>query len=145
MSSGRLDRSSVVPEGTATAESTMVEHDFCDLLANDAPLLPEKVQLVALFTRAASGAGVITGAGSATGDAITELARMVRNNDQYRVAIFGICNQPRNSEEYARIDWDLTIILWRIVAKSLLGRTTFIYKFRRQSRPDFQHLLCQIS
>lgn len=93
VSSGRLERSSVVPEGTATAESTMVEHDFCDLLASDAPLLPEKVQLVALFTRAASGGGVIAGAGSTTGEATTELARTVKKNDQNRIAIlvFGVC------------------------------------------------------
>lgn len=40
-------RSSVTPEGTATFESTMVAHDFCDLLAEDAPFEPEKVQVVA--------------------------------------------------------------------------------------------------
>lgn len=47
----------------------MVEHDFCDLLAEEAPLAPEKVQLVARFTRAGSGGAVMAGAGSATGEA----------------------------------------------------------------------------
>ena len=62
-----------MPEGTATAERTMVEQDFWDLLAEDAPFAPEKVQLVALLTSPASGAGVI--AGSAIGEAIAEAAR----------------------------------------------------------------------
>jgi Fe-S cluster assembly iron-binding protein IscA len=56
-------RSSVTPEGTATFESTMVAHDFCDLLADDAPLEPEKVQVVA---RSSSlGAWVTVGGGTA--------------------------------------------------------------------------------
>lgn len=77
VSSGRSDRSSVVPDGTATLDKTIVEHDFWDLLASEAPLLPEKVQLVALLTSDASGAGVIKGAScswtgaGATGDATT--------------------------------------------------------------------------
>lgn len=40
-------RSSVTPEGTATFDSTIVAQDFCDLLAEDAPFEPEKVQVVA--------------------------------------------------------------------------------------------------
>lgn len=40
-------RSSVTPEGTATFDNTIVAHDFCDLLAEDAPFEPEKVQVVA--------------------------------------------------------------------------------------------------
>lgn len=40
-------KSSVVPDGTATAESTIVAQAVFDLLADDAPLDPEKVQLVA--------------------------------------------------------------------------------------------------
>lgn len=67
VSSSRSLRSRVVPEGTATSERMIVEHDFCDLLALDAPLEPEKVQLVALLARL--GAWVIAGAASATGEA----------------------------------------------------------------------------
>ena len=69
----RFDRSKVVPDGTATLDRIMVEHDACDLLADDAPFEPEKVQVVALFARAAagSGGGVMAGAGWATGEAIT--------------------------------------------------------------------------
>lgn len=69
VSSGKSDRFNVVPDGTATADKTIVEHDFCDLLAREAPLLPEKVQLVALLTRAGSGASVIRGPRSSTGEA----------------------------------------------------------------------------
>lgn len=67
VSSSRSLRSRVVPEGTATSERMIVEQDFCDLLALDAPLDPEKVQLVALLARL--GASVIAGAASATGEA----------------------------------------------------------------------------
>lgn len=59
-----------MPEGTATAESTMVEHDFCDTLAKDAPFEPENVQLVARLASSGAGAGVMAAAwGSATGEA----------------------------------------------------------------------------
>jgi hypothetical protein len=77
VSSGRSERSKVVPDGTAIAESTIVEHDFWDLLAEDAPLEPEKVQLVALLTISGAGAGVTAGAawGSATGEASAEAAK----------------------------------------------------------------------
>lgn len=68
VSSGKSDKSKVVPDGTATLDRTMVEHDFCDLLAEDAPLLPEKVQLVALLTSAGSGAGVTSGPRSSRGE-----------------------------------------------------------------------------
>ena len=37
-------KSSVVPEGTATFERTMVAHEALDLLAAEAPDDPEKVQ-----------------------------------------------------------------------------------------------------
>lgn len=48
----------------------MVEHDAWDLLADAAPLEPEKVQLVALLaTTPGSGAGVISGPGT-TGEAM---------------------------------------------------------------------------
>ena len=55
-----------MPDGTATADMTMVEQDVFDLLARDAPLEPEKVHEVARFsTSSAKGAGVICGAGAA--------------------------------------------------------------------------------
>ncbi len=75
--SGRAERSRVTPDGTATLDKTMVEHDFCDLLARDAPLAPKNVQLVARLTRPGSGAGVISG--PATGEARTEAARVAKN------------------------------------------------------------------
>lgn len=71
VSSGRSLRSSVVPEGTATFDRIMVEHELCDLLAEDAPLEPEKVQLVARLARL--GGAVI--AGSAIGLAIAVASR----------------------------------------------------------------------
>lgn len=53
-------KSSVTPDGTATDDRTIVEQDFLDLLAKDAPLEPEKVQVVALLSM--SGAAVGSGA-----------------------------------------------------------------------------------
>lgn len=49
VSSSRSERFKVTPEGTATLDNTMVEHDFWETLAKDAPLEPENVQLVARF------------------------------------------------------------------------------------------------
>lgn len=66
----RLLRSNVTPEGTATLERTIVAQDFCEALAEAAPLEPEKVQL-ARFSRL--GAAVM--AGSATGVATAQAAR----------------------------------------------------------------------
>ena len=49
----------------------MVEQDFCDTLAEDAPEEPENVQVVARFSRL--GASVTAG-GSGAGEAIAEEA-----------------------------------------------------------------------
>lgn len=54
----------------------MVEQSFWETLARDAPLEPEKVQLVALFLKECSGAAVIIG--SATGEAKVEAAKAAR-------------------------------------------------------------------
>ena len=62
-------RSSVVPDGTATDDSTMVEQEVFDLLAEEAPPEPEKVQVVARLSR--SGAAVGAGAALPTGFATT--------------------------------------------------------------------------
>ena len=48
-----------MPEGTATEERTMVEHEVLDLLAREAPLEPEKVHVVARLSR--GGAAVTCG------------------------------------------------------------------------------------
>lgn len=58
----------------------IVEHDFCDLLADAAPVEPEKVQLVALLRRLAAGGGVMAGAatGSATGEQVASPAKATR-------------------------------------------------------------------
>ena len=58
-----LVKSSVVPEGTARLDSTIVAHEVLDLLTAEAPLAPEKVH-EARF--ASSGAAVGAGAGAAT-------------------------------------------------------------------------------
>ena len=63
-------RSRVTPDGTAKADKTMVAQDFFDLLASEAPLEPEKVQVVALLER--SGAAVGSGAGRARTEASAE-------------------------------------------------------------------------
>ena len=59
----------------------IVEHDFCDLLADAAPVEPEKVQLVALLRRLAAGGGVMAGAatGSATGEQLASPAKATRS------------------------------------------------------------------
>jgi hypothetical protein len=57
-------RSRVTPDGTASAERIMVEHEVFDLLADEYPPDPEKVQVVALLSR--SGAAVGAGAGTAS-------------------------------------------------------------------------------
>lgn len=79
-------RSSVTPEGTATEERMMVEQDVLDLLAEEAPLEPLKVHVVARLAR--SGAAVGTGAASASamGTAITELA--IKATTRYEINMF---------------------------------------------------------
>lgn len=57
-------RSSVFPDGTATFDKTMVEHEVLDLLAEAAPLEPENVQEAARFSSVAGA--VIAGAGAAS-------------------------------------------------------------------------------
>jgi hypothetical protein len=64
-------KSNVVPEGTATADSTMVEQAVLDLLADEAPLDPEKVQLVAL---SANCGAAVTWALAGSGSACTAAA-----------------------------------------------------------------------
>jgi hypothetical protein len=61
----------VVPEGTATADSTMVEHAVLDLLADEAPLDPENVQLVA---RSANFGAAVTWAAAGSGRACAAAA-----------------------------------------------------------------------
>lgn len=60
----------------------MVEQDFCDTLAEDAPEEPENVQVVARFSRL--GASVTAG-GSGAGEAIAEEARMANIVDPKRL------------------------------------------------------------
>jgi hypothetical protein len=67
----------VVPEGTATLERTIVEQDFCDLLAEAAPDDPENVQEVARFARL--GAAVIAGWGG--DEAKAQAAKLARTVD----------------------------------------------------------------
>lgn len=68
-------KSRVVPDGTATEDSTMVEHELFDLLASDAPLDPENVQVVARLSSEAAGVTC----GSATGLAKHEATLKVRS------------------------------------------------------------------
>lgn len=82
--SSRSERSRVVPEGTARADRTMVAHDPWLTLAREAPDEPEKVQLFLLATFAADGGGVMTGTGSATGEARTVAARVATTREQLK-------------------------------------------------------------
>lgn len=63
-------RSNVVPDGTAKADKMIVEQEVFDLLAEEAPPEPEKVQVVARLAR--SGAAVGAGAGAANTEVIAE-------------------------------------------------------------------------
>jgi hypothetical protein len=58
-------KSSVVPDGTATSDNTIVEQDVLEALAEDAPSEPEKVQLEARSCSAFRVGGVV-GAGAGT-------------------------------------------------------------------------------
>lgn len=85
VSSSRLERSSVTPEGTVSADKTMVAQSAWDTLASEYPLDPEKVQLVARLPLALdkSGAGVGRGAGAAKAEA----ARLAARRADRRVSI----------------------------------------------------------
>ncbi len=63
-----LVKSSVVPDGTARADRTMVAQEVLDTLAEAAPLAPLKVQLSARLATAflMLGLGVTAGDGAAT-------------------------------------------------------------------------------
>lgn len=82
VSSARLERSRVVPDGTTSEDSTRVAHDFWLTLASEAPDEPEKVQLVALLIFSALGAGVMAGPGSATGEAATQAAKAATSREK---------------------------------------------------------------
>lgn len=79
VSSSRSERSSVTPEGTLSADRTIVAQSFWDTLASEYPSEPEKVQLVARLPLACdrSGAGVGRGAGAAKAEAARQAARRV--------------------------------------------------------------------
>lgn len=68
-------KSKVVPDGTATADSTMVEQAVFDLLAEEAPLDPEKVQVVALSFNLA---GAVTWGAAGSGRAFAMAPRRPR-------------------------------------------------------------------
>lgn len=80
VSSANLDRSRVVPEGTATLLRTIVAQAVADFEAEAAPVEPENVQLVARFATAGFGTGVTRGsvAGAAAADAASDAIRMLR-------------------------------------------------------------------
>lgn len=65
----------------------IVEQDFCEALAEDAPLEPEKVQLVALLS-SKFGAGVM--AGSATGFAMAQAVSAASTTEPKRSLVIRI-------------------------------------------------------
>ncbi len=69
-------------------DRTMVEHDVWDLLAEEAPAEPVKVQLAALF--ASEGAGVISGAATTTGDATAAPAAKATNKVEVKETMIEI-------------------------------------------------------
>lgn len=75
-----------MPEGTASADKTMVAQEALDLLAEAAPDEPEKVQVVARLAR--SGAAV--GAGAAAGRAEAKADNPPRMRGAERLTMFAI-------------------------------------------------------
>jgi len=129
VSSASLDRSSVVPEGTATLFKTIVAQEACDLLAAAAPAEPEKVQLVArLATASGWGAGVIAGAGAAATDAA---------NDAVNATTDRKCILRRDSKV-----WCLEQVAWLLGQNAWLPQslytviwtaTSFVIRTRRRN------------
>lgn len=64
----------MVPDGTATAERTIVEHEDLDLLAKEAPFDPVNVHVVALLLISGAEVGAGDAAGAAIGLESTALA-----------------------------------------------------------------------
>lgn len=88
VSSASLLRSKVVPDGTATFDRMIVEQDACDLLAEAAPVEPEKVQEVARLAKL--GASVMAGAaGSAAGEAMEPTAKAATKREPKSLDIAG--------------------------------------------------------
>jgi hypothetical protein len=85
VSSARSLRSRVVPEGTASADSTIVAQAFCEALAEAAPLEPEKVQLVARLARV--GEAVIIGS---AGEARMPVAEAMSANEKKDRMVSGV-------------------------------------------------------
>lgn len=65
-----FSRFKVTPPGTCKSESTIVEHDFLDTLAEEYPSDPLKVQDVALLATAFSKLGAEVGAGAGFAKAV---------------------------------------------------------------------------
>ena len=68
--SASFDKSRVVPAGTTTLFKMMVEQAACELIAAAAPVVPEKVQLVARLST--WGAGIVAEAGAAAADTASD-------------------------------------------------------------------------
>jgi hypothetical protein len=71
-------KSSVVPDGTATLDRTMVEHEVLDLLAEAAPLEPENVHEAARFSSVAGAVTAGAGAANATEEKTASPARPMK-------------------------------------------------------------------
>lgn len=127
VSSSRLERSSVTPEGTVSADKTIVAQSAWDTLASEYPLDPEKVQLVARLPLALdkSGAGVGRGAGAAKAEA----ARLAARRADRRVSIV-----IKAKAEWMR-RWDC----WN--GHSVLASPTMTYIAKGGSHCDSRSLL----
>jgi hypothetical protein len=72
----RSVRSRVLPEGTATLESTIVAHDVLLMEAKDAPEEPENMQVLARFSTFAANVG----AGAARASSATSARRIEKDS-----------------------------------------------------------------
>lgn len=80
-----------MPDGTASADRMMVEQEVLDLLADEAPPEPEKVQVVARLSR--SGAAV--GAGAAAGRAEAKAESPPKRRQAENLTIFRMSQEMR--------------------------------------------------
>lgn len=91
-------KSSVVPDGTATFDKMMVEHEVLDLLAEAAPLEPENVHEAARFSSVAGAVTAGAGAANATEEKTASPARPMKERMVMRMKMSGSEELGRRKE-----------------------------------------------
>ena len=122
--SASFDKSRVVPAGTTTLFKMMVEQAACELIAAAAPVVPEKVQLVARLST--WGAGIVAEAGAAAADTANDAVNattgrrcMVGRIESLKSEDTGLAAWPRCltcSNPYTWLERSLSFDSRRVVA-----------------------------